>query len=240
MRVVPANVAAMGGGARADDGGDDVSAPVRATYDAVAHDYDRQLGGELASKPLDRALLRALVVLVGTGMIADVGCGPGHVTRDTIPGRVASNVVGVDLSPSMIAIARERAPEVTFGVGSMLRLGEGHGAWRGAVSLYSIIHLSPHERTTAFAEFTRVIQAGGWLLVAFDLDAPDFAIEQVNHITEWFGHHVELDGYFLDPDEIVTEVTAAGFSLIARTDRLPTPDVEYPSRRCYLLMQRHN
>ncbi|MCV7213470.1 class I SAM-dependent DNA methyltransferase [Mycolicibacterium canariasense] len=218
------------------DGSDDLSAQVRVTYDTVAREYDRQLGGELASKPLDRALLRAFVELAGSGMIADVGCGPGHVTR--FLAELHADVVGVDLSPAMIAIAHERAPGVRFSVGSMLRLTEADGAWTGAVSLYSIIHLAPHERLTAFREFARVIQPGGWLLLAFHVDSPDFAIGQVNHITEWFGHHVELDGYFLDPEEVVRQVTAAGFSLIARTDRLPTSGVEYPSRRCYLLLQR--
>lgn len=238
MQALAANVATMGGGAGIGGGGDELSDPVRATYDAVAREYDRQLGGELAGKPVDRALLRALVELVVSGTIADVGCGPGHVTR--FLAELHTDVIGVDLSPAMIAIAQERAPAVRFRVGSMLRLAEADGAWQGAVSLYSIIHLTPAERLTAFREFARVIRPGGFLLLAFHVDSPDFAVGQVNHITEWFGHHVELDGYFLDPEEIATQVTAAGFSLIARTDRAPTPGVEYPSRRCYLLLQRRN
>lgn len=177
--------------------GDESSADVQATYDAVAHEYDRQLSGELVGKPLDRALLGAWVELVGEGTIADVGCGPGHVTRYLA--ELHADVVGVDLSPAMIAIARERAPELTFTVGSMLRLANADATWAGVVSLYSIIHLTEHERPTAFAEFARVIQPGGWLLIAFHIDSPDFATGQVNHITDWFGQHVDLDGYFLDP-----------------------------------------
>ena len=101
-------------------GSDDSSADVRAAYDAVAREYDRQLGGELDVKPLDRALLTALVDLVGTGTIADVGCGPGHVTRYLAA--LHDDVLGVDLSPAMIAIAGERAPHLRFTIGSMLRL----------------------------------------------------------------------------------------------------------------------
>lgn len=52
-----------------------------ATYDAVARTYDTELRDELARKPLDRALLDAFVELAGSGTIADVGCGPGQVTR---------------------------------------------------------------------------------------------------------------------------------------------------------------
>ena len=58
-----------------------VAVGVRAAYDAIARAYHDQLGEELAGKPLDRALLEAFAELAGAGMIADVGCGPGHVTR---------------------------------------------------------------------------------------------------------------------------------------------------------------
>jgi ubiquinone/menaquinone biosynthesis C-methylase UbiE len=218
-------------------GSDDSSAEVRAAYNAVAREYDRQLGDELDAKPLDRALLTALVELVGTGTIADVGCGPGHVTRYLAT--LHNDVLGVDLSPAMITVARERAPRLTFTIGSMLGLAAAEGGWAGVVSLYSIIHLTAHERLTAFAEFARVTQPGGWLLIAFHVDSPEFMTGQINHITDWFGQRVELDGHFLDPDEVASHVSAAGFTLIAKMDRRPTPEVEYPSRRCYLLLQRH-
>ena len=74
---------------RPDDPPDQPSIAVgaRATYDAIAHDYDAELGDELDRKPLDRGLLDAFVELINEGVVADVGCGPGHVNaflrRDT-------------------------------------------------------------------------------------------------------------------------------------------------------------
>jgi ubiquinone/menaquinone biosynthesis C-methylase UbiE len=225
-------------GASLDGSGSDdpVVAGVQAAYDAVARDYDSQLGDELDVKPLDRALLTAFVELAGNGTIADVGCGPGHVTRYLATQH--DDVVGVDLSTAMIAIARERAPGLTFTVGSMLRLAAVDPAWAGVISLYSIIHLTANERLTAYDEFARVIQPDGWLLVAFHVDSPEFTTGQVNHITNWFGHPVDLDGHFLDPDEVAAQLAAAGFTVIATMQRQPAPDVEYPSRRCYLLLRR--
>lgn len=213
-----------------------VAVGVQAAYDAVAVAYERQLGDELDGKPLDRALLAGFAELAGAGTVADVGCGPGHVTR-FLAGRGA-DVVGIDLSPGMIAVARERAPGLEFAVGSMLALSAGDGAWAGAVSLYSIIHLPLNDRVTACREFARVICPGGWLLIAFHVDSPDFSAGQVNHLTSWFGEQVELDGYFLDPGEVVAAVEAAGFAVMAEVQRQPAPEVEYPSRRCYLLARR--
>lgn len=127
---------------------------MQAVYDAVASAYDRQFGDELAGKPLDRALPTGFIELVGVGTIADVGCGPGHITR--FLAEQHPDVIGVDLSPGMIAVARDRAPELSLAVGSMLRLPATDGAWAGVVAMYSIIHLTAAERAAACREFPRV------------------------------------------------------------------------------------
>jgi ubiquinone/menaquinone biosynthesis C-methylase UbiE len=201
---------------------------VRAAYDAVAAAYN--------AKPLDRALLTAFADLLGPGLTCDIGCGPGHITR--FRAHRHAEIIGLDLSPAMIEIARQHAPGLSFTVGSMLDLPVADNALAGAVSLYSIIHLTPSERSVAFHEFARVIRPAGWLLLAFHVDSLEFATGAVNHLTSWFGQCVELDGYFLEPDDVVAQLVAAGFTLKATIEREPLERVEYPSRRCYLLAQR--
>jgi len=209
---------------------------LRRTYDTVARAYDAQLAGELDHKPLDRALLTAFLELVGPGPVADVGCGPGHVTRFLAarhPG-----VLGVDLSPGMIATARERAPGLPFAVASMLALPVADGAWVGAVALYSIIHLSPRERPVAFRELARAVRDGGRLLVSFHVDGPDVAAGESTHLTSWFGSPVDVDVHFLDPGVVGGELAAAGFRIESTLLREPLDGVEFPSRRAYLLARR--
>ncbi|AGZ43740.1 class I SAM-dependent methyltransferase [Actinoplanes friuliensis] len=202
------------------------------TYSKIARAYDEQVRGELAHKPLDRALLTAFLELAGHGTVADVGCGPGHVTRflaDRHPG-----VIGVDLSPGMIAIARERVPDSTFSVGSMLSLPAADSSWAGAVALYSIIHLTPAERAVAFGEFARVLKPGGPLLLSFHVDSAEVAAGESTHLTEWFGSEVDVDVHFLDPVVITRELTAAGLAVQATLIRKPIAGAEFPSRRAYL------
>ena len=80
---------------------------VRQSYDAVAREYGRNFGDELTHKPLDRALLTALIEQTDEDAhIADLGCGPGHVAAWLAERGVPT--VGIDLSPGMIEIAREQ------------------------------------------------------------------------------------------------------------------------------------
>jgi SAM-dependent methyltransferase len=54
---------------------------------------------------------------VGQGLVVDLGCGTGLLARELID--AGYDVVGIDISAEMIRIARSRAPEAEFRVGSL-------------------------------------------------------------------------------------------------------------------------
>jgi SAM-dependent methyltransferase len=209
---------------------------VRASYDAVAGAYDEKFCDEVDYKALDRALLGAACELTAHGILGDVGCGPGHVSRFLAERH--DNVMGLDVSAEMVNIARRRYPELHFVVTSMLDLPICDNAWAGAISLYSIIHFNADERLRAFSELCRVLQPGGWLLVAFHVEGAGLSPGDVNHVRMFLGHPVDMDGYFLHPSTVIADLTAASFHVNARLDREPIPDVEFPSRRCYIVAQQ--
>jgi ubiquinone/menaquinone biosynthesis C-methylase UbiE len=216
---------------------------VRDSYDRVAKRYAEEIAGELTGKPLDRALLRSVHDLVrdleestAINGIVDVGCGPGHIAAHLAAMDVP--VTGIDISSAMTELAARRYPEVSFRVGSLLTLPATDGEFAAAVSLYSIIHLKPADRSLAYAEMHRVIAPGGWLLLAFHVSPPDGTGGDIMHADEWWGERVDLDFYYLDPDTVVEGVTQSGFTVMSRTDRQPWPGVEHQSQRCYLLCRR--
>ena len=90
-----------------------VSMNVRDSYDCAADAYAQHLADELERKPLDRHLLdRFAEETRGRGLVADVGCGPGHVARYLHDRGVS--IVGIDLKgPSTTvggAIFSQRLP----------------------------------------------------------------------------------------------------------------------------------
>ncbi|MEV8097272.1 class I SAM-dependent methyltransferase [Kitasatospora sp. NPDC085879] len=203
---------------------------VRRSYDTVAEEYRRRIGGELAYKPLDRALLAALVEEVGAGApVADLGCGPGHVTAWLAGRGVAA--VGIDLSPGMVAAARREHPRSEFREGDLRHLPAADGEFAAAVALYSVIHLEPSELRGAFEEMRRVLRPSGQLLVAFHLG------EEVRHLTEWWGHEVDVDFHFYAVGTVVEALREAGFTVEAQVERTSHPQ-EAPTRRGYLLARR--
>lgn len=158
---------------------DETTAALAASYDRVAAEYAARFWDELAAKPLDRALLDYFAEQVrGRGAVADLGCGPGQISRYLHERGLP--VVGVDLSPEMVALARRLSPEMTFLQGSMLALDVEDGAWGGIVAFYSIIHVPPEELPRACAEFFRVLRPDGLALLSFHVG------QERRHRDEWW------------------------------------------------------
>ena len=122
-------------------------------YDEVAELYAEKFSDSLAEYPLERGLLAAFAewATAAGGRVADLGCGPGHVTAYL--SSLGLDAFGVDVSSGMIAQARVRNPELRFEVGSMAALDIADGSLGGIVSRYSIIHTPPQDVPAILAEF---------------------------------------------------------------------------------------
>ena len=200
----------------------------RESYDELAATYAERIFGELAGKPLDRHLLNRFAEDVRRrGLVADVGCGPGHVARYLHEHGV--RMLGIDLAPRMIEWARTRSPEIEFRVGDMRTLDLPDGALAGIVAFYSLIHIDEDEMRPTLRELRRVLAPGGLLLVAFHVG------EETVHRDELWGHPVSLDFRFFMPEVIVASLVEAGLVVLERIEREPYPEIEHASRRAYLL-----
>lgn len=201
---------------------------IRDSYDSAADAYAEHLADELVHKPLDRHLLNRFAEETrDRGLVADLGCGPGHVARHLREQGVS--VVGIDLSPGMIRVASALHPKIEFRVGDMTRLDVPDAHLAGIVSFYSIVHFSPDELAAVFQEARRVLRPGGLALLSFHIG------DQVVHLEDLFGAPVSLDFRFHNPGGVIEALRGARLDVIEHVEREPYPDVEYPSRRCSLL-----
>src|SRR5262249_60863213 len=74
--------------------------------------------GDLARAAAPGLLADLRRVSPGGGLVVDLGCGSGIWARDLCD--AGYDVLGIDLSESMIALARAREPRATFRTGSFL------------------------------------------------------------------------------------------------------------------------
>jgi SAM-dependent methyltransferase len=207
------------------------SCHIRSCYDTVAREYAARFAGELVHKPLDQELLSRIASEVrDDGEVYDLGCGPGHTTA--FLHRCGVNVTGVDLSPNLLREARQRHPGLKFESGDMLALPRADASLGGVVAFYAIVHLATAGLRRALEEMHRILRPGGRLLLAFHVG------EGSIHVDEFLGHPVALDFVFFTPQAVTEEVVRLGFVAVEVIERDPYPELEYPSRRAYLLARK--
>ena len=179
----------------------DYLADIRTSYDNVAVSY-----AELVANPADgEAAAFDLLAQLADGLVLDVGCGPGRTT-----GSLAAHglrVVGIDLSPGMIEVARRDHPDLDFRVGSMTALDVPDGWVAGIVSWWSIIHLPRDVVPQALAEFHRVLAPGGVLLVGFHVGT-----ESTHKTSGYGGHPMNVHVHRWTAPALTELAVAAGFT----------------------------
>jgi len=128
-------------------------------YERHAVEYDRDRSRSLQERAwLDRFLLH---VLPG-GTVLDVGCGMGEpIARHLIDRGFC--VVGIDASPSMIEICRERFPDSEWHVVDM-REFHFDRRFEGILAWDSFFHLGTDDQRKMFPRFAAHAQSGAPLM----------------------------------------------------------------------------
>lgn len=210
----------------------DVLGVTREAYDAAALTYAQLFRDSLRDSPLDRAILGAFAEVVGAsgnGRVADLGCGPGHITAHLEELGLAA--FGVDASPAMIELARQTYPGPRFDVGSMAALDIADGVLGGVLSRWSIIHTPPRELPVILAEFHRVLAPGGHLLIGFS------ASDDPSHPTQVYDHAV-APAYRWWPDHLAAMLRESGLPEVARMVSAPEPTDRRQFQGIHLLTRK--
>jgi SAM-dependent methyltransferase len=182
-------------------------------FDRVAATYDATRGGMERGRRL-AAVIAGL--LPARGPLLEVGVGTGTVSAGLA--ELGRDMVGVDLSLPMLAVARERLPG-RIAAADALRLPVRTGSVAGAC-LVHVLHLVADVPQT-LAEVARVLRAGGTLVATGLSGEPgqgDLA-EEFGGMQERLGNTRRDD----DPDLIIRLAADAGFDLVDRREEPARP-----------------
>lgn len=128
-------------------------------YERHARDYDRDRGRSLQ----ERAWLdRFLDGVPPGGTVLDLGCGMGEPIAAYVLG-TGRAVIGVDSSPSLIALCGDRFPQAEWMVADMRTLALGK-RFDGLLAWDSFFHLTPNDQRAMFDVFARHAAHGARLM----------------------------------------------------------------------------
>lgn len=176
------------------------------SYNRVAESYAEQFFHELDRKPVDRDILdRYAKALQGRGKVCDLGCGVGHIARYLHT--LGIEMVGLDIFPHMIEIARRLNPEILFQRGDILRLELPDSSLAGIVAFYSLIHIARPVIPLVLRELRRTLIPDGRLLIAVHGGDGDL------HVEEFLGQRVSISATLFQPSEMKEYLEETGFNI---------------------------
>ena len=209
------------------------AADVVRAWDARADRYLELFRHELDGKPFDREVLDAFADRMPRGgRVVDAGSGPcGHVT-----GLLAARgleVLGIDLSPRCIELARRERPACRFEVMDQrtLDLHRIGGPLDGLVSYYSLHDQPKAGLAGTLAAWAAAIRPGGELLVVAKEGTADGVVDDP------LGSGIRVYWAEFTEAELVAAAQAAGFRVDDVTAR-DAYDDEIPTRRLFVSASR--
>jgi ubiquinone/menaquinone biosynthesis C-methylase UbiE len=178
---------------------------MRRYYDRRAGEYDdwwlgRGVFAERERPGWDEEVERLVSVIAGLppARTLDVACGTGFLTRH-LPGEV----VGLDQSESMVAVAAERMPGARIVTGDAVPLPFADGEFERVFTSHFYGHLLPGEHERFVGEARRV---GGELVVVDSARREDVPAEEHQERTLKDGSRHSVYKRFFEPEELAAEL----------------------------------
>ena len=157
-------------------------------FDTIARTYDRL--NRLMTLGLDRCWRKRALRGV-QGKVLDVACGTGDMAVSLV--ERGCTVTGIDLSEEMLAIARQKAPMVTFMIADAEHLPFPDASFDAVTCAFGVRNFVHLEQ--GLNEMLRVLKPGGQLVI-LELATPDTPLVKpfynlyTRRIIPWLGSRI--------------------------------------------------
>lgn len=151
--------------------------------------------------------------------VLDAACGPGTVARRLLAWRPDLQLLGVDLAPRMVELARAAVPAARFEVGDCRRLPGEPASWDAIVCAFGLPYLNPAEAQGFIDQAGRLLAPGGLLYLSAQGGRPEDSGPQRSSrgdVVHVFFHATE------GPAGLPARLAAAGLQWVAQGE-LPSP-----------------
>ena len=99
--------------------------------------------------------------------VLDIGCGPGNITRYLLSKRPAFKILGIDIAPNMIALAKQNNPTASFEIVDTRALHTLQQQFDAIIAGFCIPYLSTPDCEKLIADSSTHLHAEGILYLSF-------------------------------------------------------------------------
>jgi ubiquinone/menaquinone biosynthesis C-methylase UbiE len=208
-------------------------------YDTPGEIYARHSETNPWNEQYDRPAIHALTGEVNGRDVLDVGCAAGVLSAQ-LAARGAS-VVGVDVSPVMLDIARQRCPQARFHHADLAEPLDFPDHSFDLVTASLVMHYLPEWGST-LREFRRILRSGGALVMSVHhpetwrtFRLPSYFPRQLitDHWDIGGPEPMEVQYYHWSLGAIFGELRRAQFQVDALVEPQPLPEMEQQDARAY-------
>jgi SAM-dependent methyltransferase len=152
--------------------------------------YDRRFE-ELAATGVDMHGEAALVESYGPGSVLDAGCGTGRLAIEL--SRRGHDVMGVDLDPDMLEVARQKAPHLTWEQGDLADPALTFGRRFDIVVMAGnvLIFVTPGTEGEVVSNLAGHLEPGGRVIAGYSLRPGGFSVAAHDELSTHAGLSLE-------------------------------------------------
>ena len=152
----------------------------------------------------------------GRARVLDAACGPGNVSRYLMAKRPDLDLLGIDLAPRMVDLAREAVPSAHFALHDCRHLADLQLRYDGIICAFGLPYLSGEEATAFIRAAGQVLDPGGVLYLSTMLgESEDSGFQACSTGDQvCINYHSEA--------QVLSSLRECGFTLLQQS-RLPSP-----------------
>ena len=179
----------------------EISKLVEQGYNRIAEDYYSHRNISKFNSELEKFAS----LLPEKPHILDLGCGAGIPTAKFLTGK-GIRVTGIDLSETMLNLARKNVPNGEFLKMDMNELKFNKNTFDGIISVYALFHVPRDKHIDIFRKAFEIMKSGGILMI-------NIGIHESEGTSRFFG--VPMFWSNFSPKSTLELVKEAGFSIIS-------------------------
>ncbi|MGG9962705.1 class I SAM-dependent methyltransferase [Ferruginibacter sp. SUN106] len=147
-------------------------------------------------------------IAVENAAILEIGCGPGNITTYLLHKRAGFNILGIDIAPNMIALAKKNNPAANFAVMDSRAIDQLTTTFDGIIIGFCLPYLAPADSEKLIADAHTLLNEDGFIYLSFVEGDPD----KSGYQTASTGDRTYF--YYYELDKLKEQFIANGFEIL--------------------------